>query len=266
MRACLDAKMVVKNILTVEKAHEEFAPSGWQRVLLAEFETTLLSKTRPFPCLFGVSGLKSGQVRVTFPDPLTPESLAPILAAYLGQARSFGAMTSLVAFARPGPVRDMEHYRSRLWSLLDGLERLDTVPRPADIPREIDSPAWEFCYAGEPIFVVCNTPAHVLRQSRRSTAFMVTFQPRWVFDGIVGNPNPAVQRSLKKVRERLHAFDAIPEFPYLGEYGDPENREYQQYFIDDTNQTQGCPFHRLGQKRPAANQSSKPDKTTREVA
>lgn len=228
-----------------------FAPSSWQRVLFDEFEATLLSASRPFPCIFGVNGLKKDHVRVAFPDPLDAETLAPILRHYLLNARSYGRLTSLIIFGRPGPVQEMESYRNRFWSLLDSLESLDISPRPQTIPTQLDSPGWEFCFAGEPIFVVCNTPAHVLRQSRRSTSFMITFQPRWVFDGITDSDDPAVLRSLQKVRERLQAFDAIPNFPYLGRYGERENREYSQYFIDDTNDAPACPFSRLA--RPNQN-------------
>ena len=226
-----------------------FRASSWQRIVFSEFEATLTSRARPFPCVFGVTGFAKDQLRFTFPDPMTPETLAPLLADYVARAPGCGRMTSLVAFARPGPVQGIEDYRARFWDLLDGLARLDPAPRPEGVPEELDRDLWEFCFAGEPIFVVCNTPAHVLRQSRRSTSFMVTFQPRWVFEGITDTDDPAAQRSLRIVRERLAAFDALPPAPFLGAYGAPENREYQQYFIDDSNDAPSCPFHRLGADR-----------------
>lgn len=219
---------------------------SWQRVLFSEFEATLTSKSRPFPCVFGVTGIKADQLRYAFLDPLTPETLAPALRSYLSVARSLGKMTSLVVFGRPGPVQDIDAYRDRFWSLLDGLERLDDAPRPSAVDRKLDSASWEFCFGGEPIFVVCNTPANVMRQSRRSTAFMITFQPRWVFEGLTDSDDPAVLKALRTVRERLADFDLIEASPHLGKYGDPENREYRQYFIDDKNDTPKCPFHQLG--------------------
>ncbi len=221
------------------------APSSWQRVLFSEFEATLTSKERPFPCIYGVAGLKSDQLRFAFPDPLTPETLAPILEGYLEEAPGLGKMTSLVIFGRPGPVQGLDDYKSRFWSLLDGLARLDRQPWPEEIPQDLDTDGWEFCFAGEPIFVVCNSPAHVLRQSRRSTSFMLTFQPRWVFDGIMDDAKPAAARALEEVRSRLADFDALPPSPTLGKYGAPGNREYQQYFLDDENTAPACPFHRM---------------------
>lgn len=243
-------------LLRKEDVAARFASASWQRIVFSEFEATLTSSARPFPCVFGVSGLKTGQLRFAFPDPMTPATVGPLLSRYLSQARGFGRMTSLVLFARPGPVQGIEDYRARFWELLDGLERDDPVPRPAGLPETLDHHLWEFCYAGEPIFVVCNSPAHVLRQSRRSTSFMVTFQPRWVFEGILDSDDAQMHRALQGVRERLAAFDAIPPAPFLGKYGAPENREYRQYFIDDTNTAPSCPFHSLGQDRAAPAQAA----------
>jgi FPC/CPF motif-containing protein YcgG len=222
------------------------ANRGWERVVFAEFESAMTSRSRPFPCVFGVAGFKADRLRFAFVDPLTPEALAPILRAYLAQARTIGPMTSLVIFGRPGPVQQIDAYRDRFWGLLDGLAALDDQPWPAGYCDMLDTPSWEFCFAGEPMFVVCNTPAHVLRQSRRASSFMITFQPRWVFDGITDSDDPAVLRSLARVRDLLADFDAISPAPSLGKFGAPENREFAQYFIDDTNEAPACPFHRLG--------------------
>jgi len=236
-------------LLTRQAVSDTFRPPAWERVIFDEFEAALTSRSRPFPCTFGVAGLKADRLRFAFVDPLTPEALAPILRAYLATARDIGPMTSLVVFARPGPVQPTEAYRDRFWALLDGLARLDDGPRPAGVAPELDDPTWEFCFAGEPVFVVCNTPAHVLRQSRRASGFMITFQPRWVFEGITDSDDPAAQRALATVRKLLAAYDAVPPAPVLGSYGAPDNREYAQYFIDDSNTVPACPFHRLGDRR-----------------
>lgn len=239
----------MKQILTKGEVCAAYEQNSWQRMLFSEFESTLTSKSRPFPCVFGVSGMKSDQLRYTFLDSVNASSIAPTLREYIPNARSFGRMTSLVVFGRPGPVQGIEAYRSQFWDLLDDLERLDETARPEGVDKRLDTPSWEFCFEGEPIFVVCNTPAHVLRQSRRSTSFMITFQPRWVFEGITDSKEPAMTRALASVRERLQNFDAVPVSSTLGAYGASENREYQQYFIDDTNETPKCPFHALGQRR-----------------
>jgi len=230
---------------------ERFDKNAWQRILLNEFEATLLSEARPFPCVFGVAGLKANSLRFCFPDPLTAHNLADTLAAYLRVAREFGPNTSLVVISKPGPVRGLEAYRRRFWSLLGDLSMIDDAPWPDEIPERMDTPGWEFSFAGEPIFVVCNTPAHVQRQSRRSTSFMITFQPRWVFDNILGG-GAAADQAFGKVRDRLANYDLLPASPALGKYGDPDNREFAQYFLGDDNERARCPFHSLARKREQA--------------
>jgi len=176
-------------------------------------------------------------------------NLAPTLAAYLRAARGFGSNTSLVVFTPPSPVRSLEGYRKRFWNLLRDLAAQDSQPWPATVPQRLDDPAWEFCFAGEPMFVVCNTPAHVLRQSRRSSTLMMTFQPRWVFDSILGTPS-AAKKAFGKVRRRLAAYDMLPPSPVLGQYGAKDVFEYQQYFIGDDNERPKCPFASLRNDKP----------------
>jgi hypothetical protein len=122
------------------------------------------------------------------------------------------------------------------------------MPWPETIPQNMEDPAWEFCFAGEPIFVICNTPAHTARQSRRSSSFMLTFQPRWVFERILGSEK-AAQIATAKVRKRLQLYDALPPSPNLGLYGHTENREYKQYFLDDDNGPVTCPYAKLAATR-----------------
>jgi len=229
----------------------QFASDRWQRVLFREFEAMLTSESRPFPCVFGVAGFKANQLRFAFPERLNAASIAPALQEYLSSARAFGQNTSLVILSRPGPVRGLEVYRRQLWGILRDLAAIDHKPWPAEIPEALDSPGWEFCFAGEPIFVVCNTPAHVLRQSRRSSSFTMTFQPRWVFDHINNGVN-ASEKGVSKVRQRLAPYDLISASPSLGTYGDAGNREFAQYFLGDSNDTPKCPFHSLIEKKERA--------------
>jgi FPC/CPF motif-containing protein YcgG len=146
----------------------------------------------------------------------------------------------------------LDAYYRKFWLTLDQLARIDNSPWPADIPEQVDDPMWEFSFAGEPIFVVCSTPAHVMRQSRRSSAFMMTFQPRWVFDRILGT-DKAAAAAFAEVRKRLVPFDTTSPSPLLGRYGEPEGREYKQYFLYDDNQGPPvCPFAHLAKTKTAS--------------
>ena len=76
---------------------------------------------------------------------------------------------------------------------------------------------------------------------------MVTFQPRWVFEGILGKPELA-KKSSGKVRSRLKPFDLISASPHLGSYGNSENREFSQYFLLEDNEPVICPFNQLPER------------------
>jgi FPC/CPF motif-containing protein YcgG len=235
------------------EVEKEFAAGSWQRVTHAEFVATLDSNSRPFPCIFGVQGLRDDQLRYTFLDSITADlpRLGCALARFVAESRGFGLHTSLVVFTRPGPVDPLDHYREQFWWTLDQLARIDSKPWPASISRKLDDPAWEFCFAGEPIFVVCGTPAHVARQSRRSSSFMMTFQPRWVFDRILRN-GKATSAAVAKVRERLLPYDMLFPSPDLGSYGATANREYKQYFLDEENRPAICPYAELAANKTEA--------------
>ena len=223
---------------------DRYDTESWERKVFDEFEATLTSTVRPFPCVFGVSGFQRDELRFVFIETITGRALAEPLAAYIEQARAFGSHTSLVVFSRPAPVLTVNDYNTRFWSVLRNLARTDTKPWPRDVPHAIDDAKWEFCFAGQPLFVVCNTPAHVMRQSRRASAMMMTFQPRWVFDGILGKKALA-ERAVGAVRARLRPFDHVEPAAALGLYGDPDNREAAQYFLSDDDRPMECPFKHL---------------------
>jgi FPC/CPF motif-containing protein YcgG len=226
-----------------------FAVSTWQRVLFAEFEAQMSSEARPFPCVFGVAGYRQDQLRYLFLDPFDIEVLGEQLALFVSECRSHGPNTSLLVFSRPRPVQTIDAYYRKLWLTLDQLAGLDKSPWPAEIPEQIDHPMWEFSFAGEAIFVVCSTPAHVLRQSRRSSAFMLTFQPRWVFEKILGT-DKAADAAFAEVRKRLLPYDGTSPSPLLGRYGNHDGREHQQYFLfDDNDVAPQCPFAGLAQSK-----------------
>src|SRR5216684_995924 len=222
-----------------------YAVSSWQSVMFSEFEAQMSSESRPFPCIFGVTGYRLDQLRYLFLDPFEVEILGDQLAQFVTESRSHGPNTSLVVFTRPRPVQTLDAYYRKFWLMLD------KSPWPEAIPEQIDHPMWEFSFAGEPMFVVCSTPAHVMRQSRRSSSFMLTFQPRWVFEKILGTEK-AASAAFAEVRKRLIPYDSTSPSPLLGRYGNNEGREYQQYFLpDDNNAEAGCPFAKLAQTKVA---------------
>lgn len=220
---------------------------AWGPSAVLEMLGTVESAAAPFPCTFAVSAARKRSLRFAFVEGFDPPAFAPlaeVLTEYLEGHRDLGRDTSLIVLFPDEPhPRPLGGYRDLFWSILGHLHEHDDRPWPADIPRDPEHPRWEFCFHGEPIFVVCNTPAHRARRSRHSPGFVVTFQPRWVFEGIEAHTRQG-RAARRVIRRRLAAYDAVAPSPLLGDYGAADNREWRQYFLDDTNEADAgrCPF------------------------
>ncbi|SEM94523.1 YqcI/YcgG family protein [Lihuaxuella thermophila] len=220
---------------------------SWGLTAFKAFERDLLSKETPFPCIFGVEALKKDGLRYLFVEDHSESGWMQLrngLLQYTEIFRRLGRMTSLAVFFKPYHQElTVEQYQRKFWSVLQFLHEHDPKPWPEEIPADWDDPLWEFCFNGEPIFVVCNTPAHIKRRSRHSATFMITFQPRWVFEELQG---PKGEKGREAVRRRLVKYDEVDVHPAMGVYGDPKNREWKQYYITDSNESPSrCPFRFL---------------------
>jgi FPC/CPF motif-containing protein YcgG len=211
---------------------------------------TILSAESPFPCTLAVSAAKREALRFAFVDGPEPDywaGLPAILREYFDIYQSLGRDTSLAVIFRPeGKLLSMDEYRQRFWSVLNYLHHADGEPWPAEVPTDPASSRWEFSFGGVPMFVVCNTPAHDRRRSRYSPDFLITFQPRWVFEGLESH-SPRGASVRRAIRRRLRAYDGVDPSPLLGSYGDIGNQEWRQYFLDDDNTAEvgpapRCPF------------------------
>jgi FPC/CPF motif-containing protein YcgG len=220
----------------------------WEQDAVDRFTRRMLDSERLFPCVFGVDAVRRGSLRCTFisrGQGVRP--LAEALTEFAVLAPDLGKRTSLVAFFEPDEAEATLHdYRERFWKILQDLHDVDPRPWPQDISTDTESPLWEFCFAGMPMFVVANTPSHKRRASRYFESLAITFQPRFVFDDIAED-SPQGRNARKIIRGRLRDYDALPPTPELGSFGAPGNREWAQYFLDDENTPLSpdsrCPFH-----------------------
>ena len=221
----------------------------WGFACVDELVRTLLSSENPFPCTFAVAATKKSALRFGFIESAANSdfwsSLPDILNEYLRVYKDIGKDTSLVVFFRPDDKSvPIDEYFSRCWSVLQYLHEKDARPWPDDVPTDPGEAWWEFSFGGTPIFAVCNTPAHVQRKSRGSTGMLITFKPRWVFEGLEPH-TPRGEAARRVIRNRIRRFDGMEPAPQLGGYGDDDNLEWRQYFLPDSNdqEIEGCPFH-----------------------
>lgn len=228
---------------------DRFPIESWEFKAFKQFKETMVSEENLFPCTFGVAGFNADQLRYCFienePENRNSANLvAAALQSYLPIARNSGKNTSLVVIFNESKDLGLDKYESIFWELLNRVHRLDSREWPLDISVLPDSKYFEFSFGGEAIFVVCNTPSHTKRKSRYSSFFTITFQPRWVFDNVIGKNVPNSDRNKATIRKRLSNFDQIPPSQELGAFGDDHNREWKQYFLHDNNDKKNnkCPF------------------------
>lgn len=191
-------------------------------------------RNREYPCHFGRQAFDRGQLLITYVsvDDLAP--LAGALAYFLDSTpRIRGGRHLLCTFIRSSGDQTHQDHDRHFWQVLQYLHDHDPAPWPAGFPLSPEDPAWEFCFNGEPMFVFGAASTHVARASRNLGEHLVLlFQPRSVFLGIEGGtPAGVVARS--RIRDRLRAWDLAAPHPSMGDYGDPSNFEWRQYFIPD---------------------------------
>jgi len=187
-----------------------------------------------YPCYFGRRALEQRELFVTHINKAGMPQFAETLAGFLDYVGPTPQRRQvLAAFAEPAGEQTHDAYGRRFWSILDWLQDHDQQPWPSDVPRDPRDPAWEFCFNGTPMFVFAAAPTYRSRRSRRlGNCLVLLFQPRNVFTGIEGG-TPAGRVARRRIRDTLAGWDSAPAHPAMGDYGDPSNFEWRQYYIAD---------------------------------
>jgi FPC/CPF motif-containing protein YcgG len=199
-----------------------------------------------YPCHFGRRALEQRELFVTHVDRGNYAPLADTLGSFLDYVRPTPRRRQvLAAFVRDDrPPTSHAEYGDAFWEALQSLHEADSRPWPGEFPDKPDDPAWEFSFHGTAMFVFAAAPTHALRRSRNlADCLVLLFQPRNVFLGIEGG-TPSGEASRRRIRDRLAEWDEAPSHPSMGDYGDPSNYEWRQYFIaeDDSDVFPTCPF------------------------
>lgn len=209
--------------------------TGWRKEAHMNFRERMLDAQHPFPCIFGVEAVVRGTLRYAFVDDEGGQAhnLAAALSDFTQVSTSLGKRTSLVCFFESwADERTHDAYHDHFWTLLREVSAVDPQEWPQGVSADTDDPAFEWAFGGEPMFVVVNTDLHERRRSRAFDRVAITFQPRFVFDDIAAG-TPKGDEARRLIRSRLVDYDETPVTPLLGSYGDDENREWQQYYLDD---------------------------------
>ncbi|MFB9809336.1 YqcI/YcgG family protein [Haladaptatus pallidirubidus] len=204
-----------------------------------EFRKTM--RDTHYPCHFAVNAERNDSARYLFAgDVRDRDALFKVregLRQYLERYQSIAKRTTLVIFFKPPPGDQSEQeYRSQFWGVLEFLNAQDPEPWPSDIPANPNDSEWEFCFSGEPMFIVGRAPFYTERKSRYTRyGLEITIQPRGTLDDISGDTMKG-QHARSLIRDRLKDYDDIAPHPDIGDYGDPNTREWKQYLPPTSNE------------------------------
>ena len=239
-------------LLDQEALHDRLddAPE-WLREHYRTFRESMLGERdgSPFPCYFGIEVEREGDLLYaaceSTTDPAALLRFRDTLLEYLDAYPDHADRAPLAVFFRPPDGdRGEAHYHERLWHVLEFLHVHDPEPWPEEIPTDPDTPRWEFCFGGEPLFPTSRAPFYDERKSRYSPVGLeITFQPRAVFEGITANTE-AGEQAREAIRGRMGEYDGVCPHADLGDWGAEGDREWTQYLFreDDAASPDACPL------------------------
>ncbi len=250
--------MLIRSQSDTDRRREAGELSEWAVRAYAELCDKVADEA--FPCTFGTTALKQGEILFAFieatEEPAVIDELVGALTEYAefvaSQSIVRASMQPLAILMLPPPAwGTVEAYYDNSWRLLAAVHERDPAPWPARVPADPDSPDWSFCFGGVPLFINFKTPRHRRRRSRRTAhCYLWLVQARDGFDVVAGDTVQG-RHARHIIRDKLEAYDRVPTYPALGHYGAPENREWKQYFVPETNEPLGeeCPFRAVRRKR-----------------
>ncbi|WP_328610669.1 YqcI/YcgG family protein [Amycolatopsis sp. NBC_00345] len=234
--------MLTRRLQTLSQDRDDdLQGPSWLGEVVHQFRENLADSE--YPCNFGRTALKRGDMHLTWVDRDDPSSLPDDMRAFVETATATpGTRQPLAVFVEPGPVTESGH-EDRFWSMMRYLLDHDSRPWPEGAPQDPADPAWEFCFHGESIFVFALSPDNRLRRSRNlCDSLVLIFQLRSVFTGIeVGTQAGDVAR--QRIRTRLEQWDGIGRHPSMGAHDVSSDEEWRQYFFTDADESPAqCPL------------------------
>jgi len=229
---------------------------AWVEQSLRDF-VDLVNGTAPeFPCYFASAALRADSLRFTYLDRAEANDLGPLvdsLSRYLLWQETVTTRSALVVFVERRSIgaSSLLDYEKEFWNILMNLRRMDCQPWPQGIPTDPSAKDWEMCFAGTPLFITGHCESYQHRHSRHwKGGMMLIIQTRSNMSGLVGHTK-AAESTRARIRRLIDKYDAIPRSPDLGIYGDPQVREWRQYWLPDANESGArvCPLTLVAEPR-----------------
>ncbi|KXN82443.1 hypothetical protein AN958_02546 [Leucoagaricus sp. SymC.cos] len=200
------------------KALVYWSESKWtakRRLTSATAPSVLFDEELILPCIYAAKGFKADNQVYVFIDsddlsgPRHIRTFAGGLAEYLLKARSLGLTPPLSS----SPSRTPTHALSRSIKAV--------VQRHPHHHRR-----------------------YQMRRTRYTKGVMIVFRSKRIFD-ILFSSDAKRTSALSKVTVLVVKYDPIPVSPNLKNYGEPDSREFQQYFLMDENVPATTPYAKL---------------------
>jgi FPC/CPF motif-containing protein YcgG len=204
-----------------------------------------------FPCLFARKAWVSETVRFAFAECSGIDEFDDVLVV-LTDYTNFVKNTPLgnrlfsplVLFFVAAKL-DSDNLHELGWRVLNWVHSLDPARWPDDVAKDPDNPSWCFCFNGVQLFVNMSTPEHRDLRSRNLGDYLTfVINPRENFDAVASMKTRSGRLVRENIRKRVADYNGglIPE--ELGFFGDENNREWQQYQLEESNlpRPAQCPF------------------------
>ena len=222
-------------------------PPAWQQVASEEISQRLADAD--FPCLFARKAWRAGSIWFQFCERDRYVAAREALAAYTDMVKTVAIEERLyrplcLVFRSEEGEQPMDQHAAA-WQLLEWLHRYDPQAWPAKVPDETDDPAWSFCFNGVPLFVNISSAAHVQLKSRNlGRCLVLVVNPRENFDVVASAASPHGRALRARIRDRVECYNQAPAPASLGFHGEPGNREWMQYQLDEPGLEAPacCPF------------------------
>ncbi|MFP3726709.1 YqcI/YcgG family protein [Priestia filamentosa] len=241
--------MNIQYLYTPQQIHGSVVIPEWGKKAFAKFEREVLIEN--YPCQAAVDAFKDEMLYFTFVDSIykyySLKQFAEGIKHYVEKIAPQNKKTALIAlFRERGPVQAIKEYERQFWDTVQYLHVVDEGGWPQHIAKTPNHPNWQFCFAGQPFSLICQTPAHEKRKSRYSPNFTIVFQPREILE----EENEELRDFVTEVKKEVVAYDQISPHPALGWNTSQQQKEWRKYFLRDTNDTPvgQCPFRAKTEK------------------